>query len=197
MKKLALVLSTVLLSSQVFAAATLRLPIFLEGNQAPIPIAEVNKELAAVGAAGIPIYLEISSSDNGYDKVKDFEAKVAKVLTALGDKYQNVMISGGLVPGAVDTAKYSTCYTGDAKDVADIISGLTDIYYSDQLSMWGYKYKNNTVYMNSDDDETKDFLNEGSKRWKNWKGQGEDLLILSATGDGGDDVQESLITKCK
>jgi hypothetical protein len=65
------------------------------------------------------------------------------------------------------------------------------------MNLWGYKYKNTTEFSDSDDEDTQEFLNDGSKIWKNWKGQNESLLILSAIGDGGDDVQESLIKKCK
>ena len=53
----------------------------------------------------------------------------------------------------------------------------------------------NTCYT-GDDAGTDVFPADGSKLWKNWKADNESILILSSVGDGGDDVQASLIPIC-
>jgi hypothetical protein len=197
MKKFVLALSTLLFTAQVYAAATIRLPIFIEDDKGPIPVAEINKELAAIGAPAIPEYLEVSTSDKAYDKIEAFKQKAEETLKTLGTKYEYAMVQGGLFPGAIDTAEYFTCYKGNALEVPALVQSMSDIYYSDQMTVWAYKYKNTTEYLNETDDDAVDFINSESPAWKNWKGQNEDLLILSAVTDGGDDVQESLIQKCQ
>ncbi|MNL28391.1 hypothetical protein D3C87_1500310 [compost metagenome] len=105
-------------------------------------------------------------------------------------------MASSLVPTDNDTPMYHTCYKGNAEDVSDIVAGLTDVLYSDQLMMWGYKYQSTTNLFEGSE-ESADYLNDESALWRNWDGQSEDLLILSATSDSGDDVQESLIPKCQ
>jgi len=197
MKKLVLALSTLLFTAQVYASASIRLPIFIEDDNGPIPVAEVNKELVAIGSPAIPEFLEVSTNEKAYDKIDAFTRTAEATLKTLGAKYEYAMVQGGLYPGHIDTAEYSTCYKGNATEIPALVQSMSDIYYSDQMTVWGYKYRNTKVLMNSDDEETDEFINSQSALWKNWSGQGEDLLMLSSIGDGGDDVQESLIKKCQ
>lgn len=196
MKNLGLFLSTVLLSSQVFAVATLRLPVFVEGDAGPVSAAQVNQELAVVGTPVLPLYIEVSNNENAYEKVRAFEVQVERALGTLGDKYNGAMLVKSLYPTHNDTAKYATCYQGNAAEVVDFVQSLSDTYFSDQMSLYGYKFKDNTVLLVSDD-ETPEFLNDMSDLWKNWNSVNDDLLILSAISDSGDDVQESLVPRCK
>ena len=105
-------------------------------------------------------------------------------------------MTGGTVPTEVDTPQFFTCYKDNAQEVPEIVSGLADALYSEQMNRWGYKFKDVMVLENPED-QTNQYLNDESALWRNWSGQGDDLLILSATNDSGDDVQESLIPKCK
>lgn len=198
MNKLVLALTTVLISGQVFAAATLRVPIQLEDDGPTL--AQANSALKAKGLELIPAYLEISSSEDGYKKMKAFQDKVAAEFNQLGSDYQNTMIDGGLVPAQNDQGASETCYTGNALEVPDIVGSLTDIFYSDQLTMFALKYKNTAKSLSDNldlnDPEMQKQLNQSSSLWKNWSGKNDDLLILSSVGDDGDDTQESLIHKC-
>lgn len=197
MKKFVLALSTLLFTAQVYAAASIRLPIFIEGDNGPIPVAEINKELAAIGVSAIPEYLEVSTSEKAYEKIDAFQIKAEATLKTLGEKYEYSMVQGGHYPGNVDTAEYFTCYKGNAIEIPELVQSMTDVYYSDQMTVWGYKYKNTKVLLNEVDEETEGYVSDESALWKNWSGQGEDLLMLSSIGDDGDDVQESLIKKCQ
>lgn len=196
MKKMILALSTVLFSTQVLAAATLRVPVTININDDLVPAINVNQKLAALGAPGIPLYVEISSSDVPHKKISAFQVMLAKSLKPLTANGDYVEMASGQVPTDNDTPEYYTCYKGNAEDVSDIVAGLTDVLYSDQLNMWGYKFQSTTNIFEGNE-EAEDLLNDESALWRNWTGQTDDLLILSATGDSGDDVQESLIPKCQ
>lgn len=202
MKKIGLLVSTMLLSTQVFAAATLRIPVMIinDENEKIVPAAVFNAKLAAAGLKPLPEYITVSTGEKGYKKIEVLSAQVDKAVTALGGDPNGIRLEGGFTPGDVDTKEYYTCYTGNPLEVPSIVETLTDALYSDQLSMHAMKYKNVTkaLYYQIDleDADTKAFFSE-SEKWKNWKGQNEDILILSSTSDGGDDLQESLIQRCK
>lgn len=201
MNKFVFALTTVLFSTQVFAAATLHIPVILvdDSNGKMATVKALNAKLAAAGQPTLPEYFDVSTGDNGHKKVKEIQAKVDKALQALGLSTDEIRLEGGYVPTSADIKPNVTCYTGNPAEVSDIVGGLTDIFYSDQLNMFAEKYKNTVTAldgnMDLNDQDTQDFLSE-SALWKNWTGQGEDLLILSSISDGGDDVQESLIKYC-
>lgn len=193
MKKIVLALSTVLISSQVFAAATLRIPIFIEGANELVSAISINQELAAVGAPLIPLYIEVSINETNYKKIEAIEESILEALKPLGSAYEGAPMLNGSVPGEFDTPEYFTCYTGNALEIPEIITSLADSVYSDQLTMLGYKFKSTTVYTVEADAQ---YLSDESALWRNWNGKGTDFLMLAATSDGGEDVQESLIPKC-
>lgn len=203
MKKFVFALTTLLFSTQVFAAATLRVPFMLgdDNTGKTIPVAALNAKLAAAGKATLPEFIDISSKENGYNKINAAKAKLASALKSLGEDPEVIRLDGGYYPTSADVNQNITCYKGNALEVADIAQNLTDVLYSEQMVQIAMKYKNKTVGLQEgtelDDGDTQDWLNENSELWKNWSGQGEDLLILSSIGDGGDDVQESLIKRCK
>lgn len=196
MKKVILALSTVLFSVQALAAATLKVPVTININDELIPAISINQKLAALGAPAIPLYVEISSNDVPHKKIAAFQVMLAKSLAPLAANGDYVAMASSLVPTDNDTPEYHTCYKGNAEDVSDIVAGLTDVLYSDQLNMWGYKFKSTANIFEGYEDAA-DYLNDESALWRNWTGETDDLLILSATSDGGEDVQESLISKCQ
>lgn len=199
MKKMILALTTLLFSSHVFAAATLRIPIYIEGDRDPIPAIEINKKLKAVGAPLIPLYVEVSTGEDGYEKFKALDQLIEKSLAALGKDYEYVMRDSEMIPAANAISGFETCYKGNPHDVPGVASSLTDVAYSDQMNLWGYKFKNHTELLTDDDEDgfLNNLLSERSDLWKNWNSKNDDILILSAVGDSGDDVNESVISKCK
>ncbi|HTL12166.1 MAG TPA: hypothetical protein VL588_06750 [Bdellovibrionota bacterium] len=194
--KAAIALILTLVSSSAFAQASLQIPVLIEGGDNGTPAAEINKELKKVGAPLIPTTITVSTDDDGYKKFHELDAKIETSLKALGSDYEYVSRQGELVPGENDKPGAETCYRGNAREVADLVGGLADIAYSDQLNIWGWKYKKTTVISGDDNPETNDFLNKGSATWRKWTGKGENLLILSAVGDDGDDIETSLIKPC-
>lgn len=75
---------------------------------------------------------------------------------------------------------------------------MTDAIYSDQLGIIGYKFKKQTTLLEGQDpDEVLEYLNESSEVWRNWKSTNDDILVLSHESDGGEDVNEGILVKCK
>jgi hypothetical protein len=92
------------------------------------------------------------------------------------------------------------CYTGSAAKIADAIYRLEDPIFSEQLGIWAWRYKAEKHYL--DADETAFAPDAGADgiavpaAWKEWKGDGESILLLTHEGDDGDDVESSVIPRC-
>lgn len=197
MKTMSAILATVLLSSNVYAKATLRIPLFLDTDK-PASAAELNPLIVKAGGEALPEFIEISENEKGYQKLKALDARISEAMKLLGPDYQDVMRASEYVPGTNNRGALQTCYLGDANDVIQIVDSLGDSAYSDQMTMFGSKFKNEThYYQDLEDGELDSFLRAGSERWTRWTGAGDDILILASIGDSGDDVQEALIPLCK
>lgn len=179
------------------ATATLRIPVQFEGTHSSLPAREINEKLKALGAPLVPEFIEISTGEDGYKKFQALDAQIEKLVKPLGNEGKNLERGFERVPGSNDKIDLKTCYLGAAKDVANIVSSLADVAYSDQLVLYGYKFKKQTQIFGDDQEGTEKFLNEGSKLWKEWRGQGMAILITASVTDDGNDIRESLIYLCK
>lgn len=184
------------------ASATLKIPVFIEkADGTLVAVAALNVDLKNAGMLELPEYLEATSDEKDtYKQIeaidKVFDAAMTKI-SATHQEWADASRSNPLFPTDDETAEHSTCYIGDAVAVPDAVTNFAGVVFTEQLNIFGYKYKKATQYFNSSDDAGTDvFLADGSKLWKNWKGNDESILILSSVGDGGDDVQESLIPVC-
>lgn len=82
------------------------------------------------------------------------------------------------------------CWKGDARKAIELIGRLTDDVFSDQLSVHGWRYKSIK--------ETADGIEEAELPaiWQEWRGQGEAILMITASSDGGEEMHVGLIPKC-
>jgi len=181
------------------AVATLKVPIFIEkGDGTIVPVADLNKDLKKAGVAELPLFMEVSSDEqDAYNKVGVADKIIEKAIAKAGKEWADATRNNPLYPTEGESEQYATCYAGDAVAVPDAVRAFAGVVYTEQLNMFAYKYKTATQYLDSqDEDETEKFLSGGSDLWKKWKGSDESILILSSVGDGGDDIQESLIPVC-
>ncbi|MFL5785369.1 MAG: hypothetical protein ACJ76H_12200 [Bacteriovoracaceae bacterium] len=198
----AVLASLAFVSLSAFAApkATLRVPVMLDltgNNDKPIAASVINPKLVAKGLKALPLYVElVSGEQNQYKKIEAVGTLAESELPKIG--YKEGRLASGYVPGDIDQRGAETCFTGDGTLVADLTKEVTDIVYSDQYGIHGWKYKN--VVRGDDgelDEESLKWLNDNSKTWKNWNKTQDAVLILSHVGDDGDDVSESVIKRCK
>lgn len=202
MKSLFLGLS-VLVTASAFAApkATLRIPTILDlngNNDKPVTAAVINPKLIKAGLKALPLFVELGSDErDAYKKVSAFNDVVEASLKKIG--YQDGRLATGYVPGDLDQGTFVTCFTGDGALVAELTKEVTDVVYSDQYGIHAWKYKKITRSDAGDelDQESLDWLNQESPAFKNWNTNQDAVLILSHIGDGGDDVSESVIKRCK
>ncbi len=191
-----LLLFTILTVAAVAEArTTLRIPVVLESGRT---VAELNLKLSAQRAKPVPEVFEISSDDK--DVYKKYEA------------FSKALVRAGRVAGL--TAEWSselfpnsdfkgTCYTGTGgAPVVELVFALAGSFYTEQLNLWGWKYKNKLLVnpeLTAREDHAGDALkslNKNSKLWREWRGQGEAVLVVVAYGDSGDDFNSSIIPRC-
>jgi len=87
--------------------------------------------------------------------------------------------------------KSKVCYNGEPTEVPSLVAGLADSVFSDQLNVFAYRYKS-VKEIEDDNLDEKDF----PEIWKDWRGQGAAILLLTSYGDGGDDVETNVVTHC-
>jgi hypothetical protein len=195
------------LSAYAYGETTLRIPLFVDGVPSTakakqnkknafrkIPVAWFNSTLKKAGIKPLPDSIEYSSGGNfDLDKInQEVEAAGKK----LGKGYENLELVQDLIPGENYAGDIKTCYTGRADGVWDTAAELGDRFYSDQIGLLGWKYKDKVKYADDQDlNELKDFLKD-TKVWTNWKGKDDAVLILTHVGDDGDDIQVSIIDRC-
>jgi hypothetical protein len=192
----------VLVSGIALAApkATLRIPVMLDldgNNDRPVHSSTINAKVIKAGLKALPSYIEIADTDkDSYKKVEAVSSLASAALKKIG--YADGSLASGLVPGDLDKGNFTTCFTGDGALVADLTKNVTDMIYSDQYGVHGWKFKNLVGGEDGElDSDSNDWLNENSEIWKKWNQKQDAVLVLSHVGDGGDDVSESIIKRCK
>jgi len=194
-----------LMSASAYAETTLRIPVFVDGvpssakakqqkkNQTKkIPAKWFNATLKKAGIKAIPEYVEFTPGDKfEMDKISQ---RVDEIGKHLGKGYEGLETVSELFPNENRSGDIQTCYTGRADGVWDAAASLIDVYYSDQMGLFGWKYHDKTV-VDQNDKETKEFLKR-SKVWTNWKGSDDSVLLLTHVGDDGDDINTSIVDRC-
>jgi len=191
--KMALLIVSLIASTSLFAETTLRIPV---RDESGVTAAQINKELKAKGLATIPEYFEVSTSEKDvYKKYEAFSAMFDKAVAPLKKDYY---WSSETIP---NSEVEGTCYVGNGgEEVVDVVFSLAGSYYTEQMNLWGWKYKKE-VFVNDENDgeegETLKSLNERSQTWKEWRGKGEAVLLVLAMGDSGDDMNDTVIPMCR
>ena len=196
-----------LVSLSAYGESTLQIPVFVDGVPAAakgkqkdktrsMPVRWLNAKIKKAGLKPIPESVEITNSKDAkqFDKISE---EITAAAEKLGPEYKGMSMANESSPGENYAGDVTTCYTGRASDVPGLISDLTDVYYSEQLGLWGWKYKSKTNYDASLDDGGKWLEENAPKVWKNWRGDDDTVLILTHEGDDGDDIEVALIKRCE
>jgi hypothetical protein len=186
-------LISLLASTSLLAETTIRIPV---RDESGISAVQINLELKAKGLKTLPEYFEISSKEkDAYKKYESFSAMFDKTVAPLQKDYywSSETIPNADAPG--------TCYTGEGgQEVVDAVFNLAGSFYTEQMNLWGWKFKS-VVFVNneneSEEGETLKALNKDSKAWREWRGKSEAVLMVIAYSDDGDDMNESIIPKCR
>lgn len=83
------------------------------------------------------------------------------------------------------------CWKGNAIKAIGITSELTDSVFSDQLSVHGWRYKAQKEMVQNVDEADMPSI------WREWRGRGEAILMITASSDDGSEMNVGLIPKCR
>jgi hypothetical protein len=154
-----------------------------------------NDKLVAGGFQKIPDFIDIDGSAAAkkyFDTAQAFDDETSKLKI---DAEQE----GSSGPEDFTSASKGVpaiCYVGDPHKVADaIMTGRDEGPFTDQLGIHGWKFKKEVHAV--DDDPDKDLGDNLPEIWKDWRGEGDAVLVLTHEGDDGDDVEASVVHKCK
>lgn len=187
-----------LISSTAIAKATLRIPVIFELGKHGTAADTINRKLKKIGAKQIPTHFEISNTENGYDKLKKIDSDLSNAISVLGKDYRDLSRLTGTMPGSISLGGLKTCFKGSGKDVADAVLNLVGYEYTEQMNIWGWKYKNTTKLLTDFPGQDLDaYLDDNSKLWKYWRSENDSVLLLMAISDDGDDINETVIKRCE
>jgi hypothetical protein len=189
---------------QTSAGKTLiRVPLVAtSGTKHPkrVLMSSFNDKLVAGGFKKIPDFIDIDgrpSAKTWFDNAIAFDDETTKLKIDAEQEGsagpENFTAHSKTVP--------AICYLGDAHKVPDMLLQATDEGpFSEQLGIHAWRFKKEVHAVDSDPD--KDFgpdgnLGELPEVWKGWRGEGEAILVLTHEGDDGDDVETSVISKCR
>jgi hypothetical protein len=91
------------------------------------------------------------------------------------------------------------CYNGDGHNAVDALETLVSTIFSEQVGVWGWRYKHEKHFEDADEG---DFNNPDTDMgdfpdiWKEWRGQGEAVLVLTHEGDDAVDIESTILSKC-
>jgi hypothetical protein len=186
----ALVFSTSALASQ---KTKLRIPLVNDGDKREL-LSTYNAKFKKLGLKAVPDYVEVADKDDWNDATKPVEKTLDIANKKLGLELSIALAS---VPEEFSDKKqgYSICYVGEGTEVAGVVGDLADIPFSDQINVWGWRYKDQK-WLDGNFDE-KDLDKDKCQTWNEWRGKGEAVLVMTSYGDDGDDVEENIIPLCQ
>ena len=165
-------------------------------------VAARNPDLKKAGLAEIPEFVTVDAKDAG----KSFSALADRIGAAadtlkLKDGIEMIRFGDGSeLEGRFGKNKEGICYTGKAQKALDLFLSLTDNVLSDQFTLKAWKFKTKAF-----DPESKPFEGSDAQQdeenfpevWKEWRGKGDAILLISSTSDGGEENTPTILRKCK
>lgn len=203
MKKI-LLLSVVLLSTNVFAKSSIRFPILVEGAHGVVGIGEYKKELAQKNIS-IPDYVIIKSQKD-LKKIDAIGAMIDDAGIDFKNKRESIISLSMVYYGTLSDyqgpqIKYPICYMLDkgvdslvaAKDATKLVLSLTDSVLTDQYTPVAVRYFGQSGFKNDQGEDFDEELNVFKKTKLN-KG---DVQIINVTNDSGDNLSEDILSVCQ
>jgi hypothetical protein len=168
---------------------TLRMPILDENGEL---LSRFNPMLAKAKLAPIPDTFEVNAK-NASDEFGRWYGYADEASAQINVSFS---MQGYGIPADLETksAATSICYRGDGALVGDMVANMADGPFSDQLSVWAWRYKNQTGMNDGLDpefDKVEDFPG-----WTSYKTTSDTVLMWTATSDDGDERTPNEIPRC-
>lgn len=175
------------LLSYALSATTLEIPLFANNNGQLVSMEIINTHL---GLNDEHKFLEKLTVENNPISIKSAH----EAYWDLFKRTEELEIPVALdIPGQNRDKNHRTCYKGLPFEAVAIAANLADSVYSDQLGIWGWRYKKEIHLIEA---KSSKFLDQRSSMWKNWKTNNNAILILSHQNDDATDINEGIILAC-
>jgi hypothetical protein len=174
---------------------TLRVPLLDDKGEL---LSLHNPALLAGGLETFPDVVEISAGAKGA-LAKDATQAWGKASALVDKAYEALRLELGMRPPGEPSSyqtkdpKTTICYKGNPLLVANLVSNLADAVFSDQLGVSGWRY-GQTKRLGAD--VTSRDAAKFPAAWKDWKGTGTDVLVITHATDGGSEANVGIIVKC-
>ncbi|QDK40517.1 hypothetical protein DOM21_03400 [Bacteriovorax stolpii] len=185
----AVILMASLISTSLMAKTIVKVPFTVEFKGKTYTTREINKNFKLKSEDKLLEEIVVEDSSASYSEAnKTYWALSGKVDEVANKLNLDMYLELGDPDGS--------CYIGKAAEAVGILSSLTDGPFSDQMGLWGWRYKKE-VHLEDGYEEGEQQLMEHNKAWKNWKGNDESILIITHISDSGDDMITNVINVCK
>jgi hypothetical protein len=174
---------------------SIRVPLIDQEHKA---LSRHNPKLRAAGLATFPETVEIEGGANGLG-LAGSEKNWAAAAKLTDDAFETLKLDvqmqmfGEPHDFKTDDPATTLCYKGNPKLVVKLIESLTDSVFSDQLNVHGWRFRQVKVMqeqLTPEDEETFPAI------WKNWRGRGNAILMLTASSDDGSETNVAIVPKC-
>jgi hypothetical protein len=135
-----------LLATSVYAAG-LRMPVFLRFNGKLVSAKTLNQTFKATGANKIPELFAVPLDYVGFQKASyEYWNELPERVMNFNSTYkQNVRLVMENYPGELVLGDLQTCYEGSVSEVIETIYAMTDLNYSEDLSLMAIKQQDKYI----------------------------------------------------
>lgn len=177
------------------AKVTLRIPLLDEKGKL---LSAHNAALSAAGLGTFPDVVEIEGGANAAlakGATKKWDEASALVDKAYEKLHLSIEMQSYGEPFSYQTKdpKTTICYRGNPMLVVSLVSNLADAVFSDQLGVHGWRYRQTKQLdenLTADDEATFPTI------WKQWRGKGSAVLVVTHSSDDGSEMNVGIIAKC-
>lgn len=182
---------------------TVRIPLMLSPdgyNETIVHSSVLNPRLVKAGVPALPTTIEIADDEKDIPgKIQRLNKLVNASLSKIG--YHDGILASDNVPGDMDPGAtgFETCFTGDPDLVAEVTTRVGPAIYSPLYEVIASRYQDDMTdgLGRKINQETNAVLTEGSVKWQKWDARLDAVLIISTVGEDRDDMQESVLKRCR
>jgi hypothetical protein len=158
-------------------------------------LSRFNAQAKAKGLRELPNTFEVKNAADAkkYDELRTYFDD--QIMGAFGAKDQAMPAWGpdSYTNWSKTNKTPGLCYRGNPTKVVSVIENGRDMLFSDQLVVHGWRYKAEKHL----EDGAEEYEAQFPDVWKDWRGQGDAVLVVASQSDDGDDLTPSVIPRCK
>jgi hypothetical protein len=177
------------------AKVTLRIPLLDDKGKL---LSAHNAALTAAGLGTFPDVVEIEGGTNAAlakNATKKWDEASALVDKAYEKLHLSIEMQSYGEPYSYQTKdpKTTICYRGNPMLVVSLVNNLADAVFSDQLGVHGWRYRQTKQL---DENLTPEDEATFPTIWKQWRGKGAAVLVVTHSSDDGGEMNVGIIAKC-